>query len=136
MAMKKVYITHCSAKKDNSFKGTGIKTTPDKLYTAQPLQRFIKKCREVGVKWAILSDKHGVVFPNDKIAWYDKHPGSVTDPEYQMLVANFVDKLSGFDKICFYHNPGRFHRLYKRLVVDGAKKGLKIILITHLAEIG
>lgn len=134
--MKKIYVTHCSAKKDDSLEGTGIKTTPDKLYTAQPLQRFIKKCREMGVNWAIFSDLHGVVLSDDEICWYNKDPDDVMEDEYQALVANFIEKLSGFDEIYFYHNPGRFHRLYKRLIEDGLKMGLKIIPITHLSEIG
>ncbi len=39
---KRIYITHCSAKKDDSLRGTKKKVTPDKLYTANLLQRFVK----------------------------------------------------------------------------------------------
>ncbi|RLI76514.1 hypothetical protein DRP04_12570 [Archaeoglobales archaeon] len=60
---RRIYITHCSAKKDDCLRGTGIKVTPDKLYTATPLQRFVERCKEKGVEWAIFSDKYGVVFP-------------------------------------------------------------------------
>ncbi len=133
--MNKIYITHCSAKKDDSFLGTNKKVTPDKLYTATPLQRFVRRCKERKVDWAILSDKYGVVFPDDKIGWYNKHPRKVTPEEFETLAKNFVQRLSGYDGICFYHNPARFHSLYKKLVDEATKKGLNVKLFTHLSEI-
>ncbi len=66
----RIYITHCSRRKDDSLKNTGRKVTPDKLYQAIPLQRFIKKCQEKNVKWAIFSDLHSVLFPDVEIEWY------------------------------------------------------------------
>lgn len=132
---RRIYITHCSAKKDDCLRGTGIKVTPDKLYTATPLQRFVERCKEKGVEWAIFSDKYGVVFPWEKIEWYDKHPNSVTPDEFQYLVENFVGRLSEYDEIWFYHNPGRFHPLYKRLVEEARKRGLEVILFSHISEI-
>jgi len=45
----RIYITHCSAKKDNSLKNSGVKVTPDKLYTATPIQRFMTRCKEKNV---------------------------------------------------------------------------------------
>ena len=132
---KRIYITHCSAKKDDSLRETKKKVTPDKLYIAKPLQRFIKKCNEKGVDWAIFSDKYGVVFPYDKIKWYDKHPSKVNPIEFQDLVDNFIKQLSKYDEVWFYHNPGRFHQLYRKLVEEVRNKGVKIKLFTHLSEI-
>jgi len=132
---KRIYITHCSAKKDDSLHGTNKEVTPDRLYTATYLQRFVKRCKEKGVDWAIFSDKYGVVFPNDKIEWYDKHPSEVTPDEFKVLVNHFVQQLSRYDEIWFYHNPGRFHSLYKKLVDEARKKGLNVKLFTHLSEI-
>ncbi len=131
----KIYITHCSAKKDDTLRNTGKKANSDKLYTAKPLQRFVKKCKEKCVEWAILSDKYGVIFPLEKIEWYDKHPSKVTDAEFELLVDNFVQQLSKYDEIWFYHNPGRFHQLYKKLVDEAKKMGLNVILLTHLFEV-
>ncbi len=96
---KKIYITHCSAKKDDRLRNTGKKTTPDKLYTAIYLQRFIKACKEKGVEWAIFSDKYGVIFPEEKIEWYDKHPGKVSPEKFEKLVDNFVKRLSEYEEI-------------------------------------
>lgn len=56
----RIYITHCSAKKDDMLKHTDKKVTPDKLHTATPTQRFMNKCKEKQFKWAIFSDLYGV----------------------------------------------------------------------------
>jgi len=74
-------------------------------------------------------------FLGSKIEWYDKHPNSVTPDEFQYLVENFVGRLSEYDEIWFYHNPGRFHPLYKRLVEEARKRGLEVILFSHISEI-
>ena len=133
--MNIIFITHCSAKKDESWRASGTKVTPDKLYTAQPLQRFVNKCKEKGKDWAIFSDKYGVLFPEDKIEWYEKNPNSVSEIEYDQLLKNFMNQLSEFNEIWFYYNPGRFHSLYKRLVRDAKTRGVRIHKFTHLYEI-
>jgi len=130
----RIYITHCSAKKDDSLKHTGEKVTPDKLYTATFIQRFIKKCKEKNVNWAIFSDLYGVWFPNIKHEWYEKNPDTVTEQEFRNLVNDFDQKLQNYDEIWFYYNPGRFHRLYKRLLQETKLKD-RVRLFTHLREI-
>jgi len=130
----RIYITHCSAKKDVSLKNTGDEATPDRLYTATPIQRFISKCKEKEVQWAIFSDKYGVWFPYEKHKWYEKDPDTVSESEFRELLKNFQEKLDDYGEICFYHNPGRFHPLYKRLVNEAKAKG-RIIMFTHLSEI-
>jgi len=127
-------LTHCSKKKDDSLKGTDKKVTPDRLYTATPIQRFIKRCKEKGVEWAIFSDKYGVVFPDQKIEWYDKPPNKVTEQEFRRLLNDFDQKLAPYDEIWFYHNPGRFHPLYRRLLTE-TKLRDRIRLFTHLKDI-
>ncbi len=131
---RKIYLTHCSAKKDGSLRGTGRKVTPDKLYTARPIQRFIKRCREKGVEWAIFSDLYGVWFPDVEHELYDKHPNKVTEEEYRNLLKDFDRKLEAYDEIWFYYNPGRFHPLYKRLLEE-TKLRDRIKLFTHIKEI-
>jgi hypothetical protein len=88
--MMRIYVTHCSAKKDDSLKGTGKRVTPDKLYTSTPIRRFMEKCKEKRVKWAIFSDLHGIWFPNVEHEWYDKDSSKVTDAELAQLVEDFI----------------------------------------------
>ena len=130
----RIYITHCSAKKDDSLKGTGKKVAPDKLYTSIRIQQFIKKCKEKNAQWAIFSDKYGIWFPYEKHEWYDKHPNTVSEEEFKRLVRDFEKKLRDYDEIYFYYNPGRFHSLYKRLLKEVKVKN-KIILFSHIDEI-
>jgi hypothetical protein len=133
--MTVIYLTHCSAKKDDSLQGSGRKVTPDKLYTATPTQRFIQKCKEEEVNWAIFSDKHGVWFPDEKHEWYDKNPDFITGEEFERLRKNFDDRLQEYDKILFYHNPGRFHDLYERLLRE-VELSDRVELFSHKSEIG
>lgn len=134
MSPRKIYLTHCSAKKNPVFKDTKAKVTSDKLYTATPIQRFINECKNKGVNWAIFSDKYGIWFSNDLHEWYDKNPNRVTEDEFNQLVRKFDRSLSQFDEIYFYYNPGRFHKLYKRLLKSSELRA-KIKLVTHLNEI-
>ncbi len=101
----RIYITHCSAKKDISFKNSSVRVAPDRLYTATATKRFMQKCKEENVLWAIFSDKYGVWFPNEKHSWYEKDPDTVTNQEYAQLSRNFEQKLGGYSEIWFYHNP-------------------------------
>ena len=132
--IKKIYITHCSAKKNSVLKSTKAKVTPDKLYIATPTQRFMNKCKNDGVDWAIFSDRYGVWFSNVHHEWYEKSPNRITEDEFNQLVDNFNKSLSQYNEIYFYHNPGRFHRLYKKLLEDSQLK-TKIKLFTHLDDI-
>lgn len=82
----RIYITHCSNKKDDSLKNTSLKVLPERLYTARMLQRFIKKCKEKNANWAIFSDLHGVLFSEAEIEWYNKDPREVSENEFEKLV--------------------------------------------------
>ena len=130
----RIYITHCSAKKDDSLKHTGKKVTQDKLYTATPTQRFMNKCKDEQVKWAIFSDLYGVWFPNVYHEWYEKDPDTVTEQEFENIVNDFDQKLREYDEIWFYYNPGRFHPLYERLLQETNLR-YKVKRFTHIREI-
>lgn len=130
----RIYVTHCSAKKDNSLKNSHNKVTPDKLYTGKPTQRFMNECKKKRVRWAIFSDLYGVWFPQEEHEWYEKDPNTVTEEEFNNLKRNFEKRLSNYNEIYFYHNPGRFHSLYKRLIKEVKIKD-KIVLFSHKEEI-
>jgi hypothetical protein len=132
--MMRIYATHCSAKKDDSLKGTGKRVTPDKLYTSTPIRRFMEKCKEKQVKWAIFSDLHGIWFPNVEHGWYDKDPDTVTQLELENLLNDFDLKLREYDEIWFYYNPWRFHPLYEKLLQRTKLKG-KVKRFSNIGEI-
>ena len=134
MEKMRIYITHCSAKKDSSFKDTREKVTPDRLYSGRKIQNFIKICRTKQVNWALFSDMYGIWFPNEKHEWYEKSPDDVTEEEFRKLLENFNKKLQSFDEIWFLHNIEDFHPMYQRLVKETTLKS-RIHLFVNTDEI-
>ena len=134
--MSKIYLTHSSWKKDEALRGTGKLVAPEQLYTAQYLQRFVRRCKEAEVEWAIFSSLHGILFPADRVAWYEKDFYEISEADYQGLLEDFVAKLEPYDEIWFYHNPGRFYLLYQMLVMDVSSRGYRLVPFSHLDEIG
>jgi len=130
----RVYVTHCSERKDDRLKDTGMKVKPDNLYTAKPIQRFMKTCKEKQVNWAIFSDLYGIWLPDVEHEWYNKGPDDVTEREFSELVKDFEQKLKDYQEIWFYHNQGRFHPLYKRLLGETKLKD-RVTLFSHLKQI-
>lgn len=132
----RIYITHCSRKKDNSLQGTNIEVPPDKLYTSKHIQCFMCKCKKKEVNWAIFSDEYGVWFPWIKHKWYDKPPSKVTPAEFVRLLSDFDQKLQGYDEIWFYRQPGGrpLHPLYQELLQRTRLKN-KVKKFKHIEEI-
>jgi hypothetical protein len=132
--MRRIYLTHCSGTKDPDLRASGESVPPDRLYTARWIQRFMSECKSRGADWAIYSDLHGVWFPNVKHPWYEKAPWTVTSEEFQRLVADFNQKLSPWDEIWFYVNPGRLHPTYRRLL-DSSELTGRVHYFSKKAEI-
>lgn len=124
--MKRIYLTHCSREKDAELEKSREKTTPDRLYTSESLLRFIQYCRNRGLAWAIFSDKYGVVFPDEQIAWYSKPPAEVTEEEFETLLQSFNTRLAGYDEIFFLHRQGETHPLFERVVELSRNAGLPV----------
>jgi len=133
--LKRLYFTHCCAKKDESLKATPKKVSPLLLYTATPTQRFMRRCIEAEVEWAIFSDEYGFVFPSQNIGWYEKQPNSLTLAEKKELFEKAFDVLEDYDLSYFYYNPGRIHPFYLELLSQMRKRGVAIKEITHLVDI-
>ena len=131
----RIYVTHCCAKKRARLKRSQRAVSPEELYVATPTRRFIRRCQEQGVRWAIFSDLYGVWFPQMRRPWYERAPDSVTPREFARLLRDFDRSLRGFREICFYHNPGRFHPIYRALLQQ-TKLRKRVRLFTHLSQIG
>ena len=121
--MKVLYFTHCCARKDDSLKGTEKRVLPITLYLATPTQRFMKKCIDSEVDWAIFSDEFAFVFPNDRILWYEKHPDTLSKAEKKKLLTKAFEVLNDYDVAYFYYNPGRIHPFHLELIDEMRKRG-------------
>lgn len=130
----RIYLTHCSRTKSEMYQGTKEAVTPDRLYTSRHIQAFMRRCKATGVDWAIFSDLYGVWFPEETHQWYEKNPSTVSEAEFSLLLADFDEKLDRYAEIIFYHNPGRFHSLYARLLTSSSL-ATRIRKITHWWEI-
>lgn len=114
----KIYLTHCSAEKDNTLRGTTRTTSPDRLYTNPELQAFMQRCLNKGVAWAILSDQYGVWLPAVEHEWYEKHPATVTEQESRQIVEHFDRTLKLYDEIYFLVRPKTFHPFYQKILTE------------------
>ena len=124
--MKSIYVTHCSRDKDPRIEKSGEKVSPERLYTSEGLQRFIRFCKMNRYDWAVFSDHYGVVFPEEKINWYSKPPDTVTEVEFSELLRSFTTRLAEFDEIWFQHRPGENHPVFKRIIEKALEQGMKV----------
>lgn len=132
-----LYITHCTYRKNPRLKDTREKVSPDKLYIGDKITRFINRCKSQEVEWAIFSDLYGIWFPHERHVYYEKHPNEVSDKEFNKLLDDSEKKLKKYEKVYFYgnHKSHYFHRLYKKLITQLRKRGLKIIKICSIYDI-
>lgn len=130
----RIYLTHCSAEKNDALQVSGAKVTPERLYTATAIQAFMGRCKEKGVDWAILSDLYGVWFPDVEHKWYEKHPDTVTDQEFDENLQGFDQKLKTYDEIWFYVRTETFHPFYQKVLTNTVLKD-KVRQFTDLKEI-
>ncbi len=130
----KIFITYCSAKKNDPLRGTGKAVTPGELYVSGRVQGFIKKCEQAGVKWAVLSDLYGVWLPDERHQWYDKSPDEVSEEQYRGLLADFDQKLERYDQILFFYQPDSLHSLHRRLLQETCLKD-RVAMFSDLRRI-
>ena len=130
----RIYLTHCSKEKSLAAKTSGLPIPPDELYSEEGIQAFMKACKSLGVNWAILSDNYGVFFPFEKHEYYEKPPASVTAEEEAAIIAQFSDRLSGYDEIWFYMRQATFHPFYERVLKE-SELAARIHLFLDIGEI-
>jgi hypothetical protein len=135
--MLNLFFTHCSRTKDDRLKQTGGKVPPRCLYLADFVQRFCRECERLGIPYAVFSDIHGFVFAEDKIGWYDKDPAELlqNSRDRNELFQKAYDTLKEYSEAYFYHLPEqirRLHPLYRMLIEDMRRRGLKMTEITDL----
>lgn len=130
----RIYLTHCSREKLPAAKRDGLEYPPDELYTDPGLQAFIARCRERGQAWAILSDRYGVFFPQEKHPYYEKPPADVTAAEEAEITRGFHAQLSEYDQIWFFTRSETFHSFYERVARNGALAG-RVVVFDNLERI-
>jgi hypothetical protein len=130
----RIYLTHCSKEKSITAKVSGLPLLPDELYTEEGIQKFMTTCKQKGVNWAILSDNYGVYFPFEKHEYYDKPPATVTPEEGTAIIAQFNERLAGYDELWFYVRQSSFHPFYEQ-VLKGSDLSARVRLFQDIGEI-
>lgn len=119
----KIYLTHCSKEKSARARESGGSYPPDELYTDPELLAFIARCKESENNWAILSDRYGLFLPDEKHAYYEKPPSSVTLEEEMAITRDFHIRLAEYTEILFYVRRDTFHPFYERVLKNGPLAG-------------
>ena len=132
--MKQIYLSHCSKDKSAQAKATGEKMTPDRLYTDPDLVRFMSRCKEAGLEWAILSDRYGLFRAQDRHAYYEKPPDTVSEDEEAQIAEDLRKGLSQFDTVWFYVRKASFHPFYERVLQKSGVIG-KVKFFSDLTQI-
>jgi hypothetical protein len=78
--------------------------------------------------------QYGIWFPEGKHEWYEKDPNTVTEAEFKILKKNVHDLLAPYSEVHFYHNPGRFHSFYAKLIRESNLTN-RVKIISHLSDI-
>lgn len=93
--------TRCSKQKT----GTTEKTFPKNLYTGAINLTFYKWCDFFGFKYAILSDLYGLVYFDEKVQRYDKHPSALEEKDFIKLAKTIKKKMKKKKYTSFiFHN--------------------------------
>lgn len=80
--------------------------------------------------YATISDKYGIVYPNDLIENYDLHPSKLTEQEKLNLVNKIKDQLEcKYDILVFYNTSPLMSIFYLKIL---KQTELKIYFISKL----
>lgn len=84
-------VSRCSATKPTNIPNKTF--TPKELYISSQNKNFYLFCEHNKASYGILSDEHGIVFWNEKINWYDKHPNKLQEKDFKILGEQIAKKM-------------------------------------------
>lgn len=79
--------------------------TPRALYQSPLLDFFFRAVESAGVRYAVISDRYGLHFDDESLAWYDAHPSSLNAAQKRRLGRVIRAKAlgRGYRTILFYN---------------------------------
>lgn len=94
--------SRCSRNKNTTKESQFVKD----LYISNTHSAFCKWAISLDREYGILSDKHGLIFHDEKIEYYDVHPSQLTDDDFIQLSLMIKNKMKKrkYDAFLFY-NP-------------------------------
>lgn len=107
-----LWTTRCSLTKPckNGF--------PTEMYDSYVTRYFYRFVLERNLPFAILSDKYGLHFSDEKLPYYDLHPSLLSEEDKRKLGKNICHKAKdrAFEKIVFYNNSPLMSQPYFKLL--------------------
>lgn len=96
-----LFVTRCSRCKAHIERGT-----PSELYRGTIPQYFFRAMNQLKLRYAVLSDKHGLHIDSETLAAYDLHPSALNDLQKMALARIIKAKALGLGstRIIFYNN--------------------------------
>lgn len=104
---------------------------PKNLYVSSLNIKFYECMEKYGLRYAILSDLYGIHFDDEKLAYYDIHPSSLTAEEKERLGKIIGEKTKGrgYSKVVFYNSSPLMSRPYFEML---SHSGLEVYFVTRL----
>lgn len=122
-----LFTTRCSKTK---IKESGV-FYPHQLYTNRENIQFYSVMNKNNFNFGIISDLHGLVFSDEMISPYDKHPSELSPEDYINLGGTINDKMSSrnYDTLIFYNSSPKLSTPYFKILKQSK---LKVYYITKL----
>jgi len=120
-----LWTTRCAGTKPRA------KGRPNELYDSYVTRFFYAFVRRRGLPFAIVSDKYGLHFADESLAYYDIHPSQLQDHERRELGKCIRRKARsrGFDTLVFYNNSPLMSVPYLTML---SYSGLTVYFTTRL----
>ena len=119
--------SRCSKQKIN----VSGKSIPKYLYTGNLNRSFYRWCEFYNFNYAILSDKYGVIYDNEKVERYDKHPSTLEEQDFIKLAQTIKKKMKKgkYKSFTFYNTSPIMSKPYFYMMY---LTGFPIYFITKL----
>lgn len=125
-----LFITRCCAVKSSLLCGT-----MESIYISSINQNFYKMCKYKGLKYATLSDKYGIVYPQDLIDNYDLHPSKLTDLDKENLVRKIKQQLGQEIKNIVFYNTSPLMSLFYLKIITSLGENYNYYYVSDLSKL-
>lgn len=97
--MQALWTTRCSKTK------MVPEGNPEELYVSNSNRYFYRFVRRAGLRFGIVSDKYGIHFDDERLPYYDVHPGQLSEDDKRQLGLIVHEKASarGYSELVFYN---------------------------------
>ena len=120
-----LWVTRCCLAKSCA---SGL---PTEMYNSSILRYFYRFAQEKGLHFAIVSDKHGLHFSDERLPYYDIHPSMLSAEDKKRLGAVIRSKADSrnLKGIIFYNNSPLMSKPYFEML---SESGLEVFFTTRL----